>query len=105
MLLFTLAIWITASLGIHFFLVATDTEIGLPAAVLVTTSGLLFSVIPLTIAGAGLREAAYAGAMVLSGVEASTAAAVAISIRVLSLPVNFVNLLLAYILEAVWKRD
>lgn len=99
LLLSTLALWITASCGIHFFLIALDTDIGLPAATLVTTSGILFSVAPITIAGIGLREAAYAGAMIVAGVEASTAASVAISLRILSLPVNFANLLLAYLLK------
>ncbi len=105
LLLSTLTLWITASFGIHFFLVALDTDIGLAAATLVTTSGILFSVAPITIAGIGLREAAYAGAMIVAGVEASTAASVAISLRILSLPVNFANLMLAYLLKFARRVD
>ncbi|MCG2755824.1 MAG: flippase-like domain-containing protein [Desulfobacteraceae bacterium] len=100
---YTAVVWITGVIGIQQLLKSLGCDLGFFAVTIVAFSGILLSIVPLTIAGLGLREAAYAGAMVVVGVEPANVVATAIALRLLSLPVNFLIIGLAYIFHFMVK--
>lgn len=102
---YTVLVWVTGVIGIQQLLRSLGCDLGFFAVTIVTFSGVILSVIPVTIAGLGLREAAYAGAMVVVGVEPVNVVATAIALRLLSLPANFLVVGLAYIFHFIVKIE